>query len=119
MFRLKGLCQLVLTKALKSKRQEVFLSILGTCYTTLDATLFEDAAMLLLGYIGTYSDTMTVGLQGLWNRLAINHYSCYLVILYLSSRVYAYKVLIATRNSPNVNLFLFLASYWSLMTEHA
>ena len=28
-----------------------FLSILGSCYTTLDAKLFEDAATLLPGFI--------------------------------------------------------------------
>ena len=43
-----------LTKALRSKRGEVFLSVLGSCYTTLDAKLFEDAATFLPGYIGTY-----------------------------------------------------------------
>ena len=37
-------------KALRSKRREVFLSILGSCYTTLDAILFEDAATLLPGF---------------------------------------------------------------------
>ena len=29
-----------LTKALRSKRREVFLPILGSCYTTLDAKLY-------------------------------------------------------------------------------
>ena len=41
-------------KALRSKRWEVFLSIWGSCYTTLDAKLFEYAATLLPGFIGTY-----------------------------------------------------------------
>ena len=41
----------LLTKALKSKRREVFLSILGSCHTILDAKLFEDTATLLFGYI--------------------------------------------------------------------
>ena len=40
----------LLTKTLSSKRREVFLSILGSCYTTMDAKLFEDAATLFLGY---------------------------------------------------------------------
>ena len=44
----------LLTKALRSIRQKPFLADLGSCYTTLDANLFEDAAALLLGYIGTY-----------------------------------------------------------------
>ena len=43
----------LLTKALRSKRREFFLSILGSYYTTLDAKLFEDAATLLPGYTGT------------------------------------------------------------------
>ena len=45
---------LVQTKALglRSNRREVFLSILGSCYTILDAKLFEDAATLLPGYTG-------------------------------------------------------------------
>ena len=34
-----------------SKRREVFLSILGNCYTTLDAKLFEEAATLFHGYV--------------------------------------------------------------------
>ena len=34
------------TKALKSKRREVFLSILGGCYATFDAKLFKNAATL-------------------------------------------------------------------------
>ena len=33
-----------------SKRREVFLTILGGCYITFHAQLFEDAATLLLGY---------------------------------------------------------------------
>ena len=37
-FQPKGLT--LLTKALRSKRQKVYLSILGSCYTTLDAKLF-------------------------------------------------------------------------------
>ena len=41
-------------KALRSKRREVFPSILGSCYTTFDAKLFEDAATLLPGYIKVY-----------------------------------------------------------------
>ena len=43
----------LLTKALWSKRREVFLFIFGSCYTTLDAKLFEDTATLLPGYIET------------------------------------------------------------------
>ena len=45
----------LLTKAPRSKRREVFLSILSSCYTTLDAKLFEDAATLLPGYFGAYN----------------------------------------------------------------
>ena len=41
----------LLTKALRSKRREVFLSILGSCYSTLDSKLFKDAATLLPGYM--------------------------------------------------------------------
>ena len=35
-------------KALRSKRRETFLSILGSSYTIFDAKLFEDAATLLI-----------------------------------------------------------------------
>ena len=34
--------------ALRSKRREVFLFILGRCYTTLDAKLFEDRLFQML-----------------------------------------------------------------------
>ena len=44
----------LLTKALRSKRRDVFLSILSSCYTTLDAKLFEDAGTLPLGYTGIW-----------------------------------------------------------------
>ena len=37
-----GLVLTLLTKALSSKRREVFLSMLGSCCTTLDANLFGD-----------------------------------------------------------------------------
>ena len=40
----------LLTKAPWSKRGKVFSSILGSCFTTLDAKLFKDAATLLPGY---------------------------------------------------------------------
>ena len=36
----------------KSKRREVFLPILGSCYTTLDAKLFEDAGREVWQYLG-------------------------------------------------------------------
>ena len=50
--RPKGLYLLSLRKfALRSKRREVFLSVVGSCYTTFDAKLFEDAATLLPAYI--------------------------------------------------------------------
>ena len=39
---------------------DVFLSILGSCYTTLDAKLFEDAATLLPVYIVQECDTLVL-----------------------------------------------------------
>ena len=39
------------TKALRSKRREVFLSVLGSCYTSLHAKLFEDVPSPLSGYM--------------------------------------------------------------------
>ena len=47
----KILTRNLLTKTLRSKRREVFLSVLGSCHTTLDAKLFEDAATLLPDFI--------------------------------------------------------------------
>ena len=38
-----------LTKIFGSKRREVFLSTLGSCYTIFDAKLLEDADTLLPG----------------------------------------------------------------------
>ena len=48
-----------LDEGLRSKRREEFLSILGSCYTTLDAKLFEDASTLLSGHIGTFLQIRT------------------------------------------------------------
>ena len=54
----------LLTKALRWKRREVFLFILGNCYTTLDAKLFEDAVTLLPGYIGTLFNHASLNAPG-------------------------------------------------------
>ena len=50
----------LLTKAFKSKRREVFLSILGSCCTILDAKLFEDAATLHPGFMELYVNELRV-----------------------------------------------------------
>ena len=52
----------ILTLLTKTRNVEkYFIYILGSCYTTLDAKLLEDAATLLPGYIGTYLQSLYIG----------------------------------------------------------
>ena len=65
------------------------MSILGSCYTTLDAKLFEDAATLLPGFIGAFI-------------LQLDYFNDFVVVSHITLKVCIF---------PNAQIFFFRVAH--------